>query len=132
MNIEIKQRKIESMPYNGEESARYEEFYFSANHKGKEIGHLISTKILEPIEDFEYFITNPIASFGSISQEYRRQGIAKKLLEETNKFCKEKYGQTIISGLEDSKAMKKVWEKLEQENKSRPQYFDNKKYWEMI
>jgi len=132
MNIEIGMKNINSMPFNLEESERYEEFYFSANMNGKEIGHLVATKILEPIEEFEYYVTNPSASFGSISQNYRRRGIAKRLLEETNKFCKERYQQGLISGFDDSEAMKKVWEKLETENKAVTKYFENKKYWEMI
>lgn len=130
--MEIKIRESKPLLFDESENLRYEEFYFSANEDKNEVGHLIATKVIEPIEDFEMIYKNPVASFGKVEENYRRKGIASQLLISANEFMKKKYGESIISGFDDSDNMKKVWSKLELNGLSQRREFEGKEFWTMI
>lgn len=130
-NFSIKYRKINPLVSDDSEKERYEEHYFSAQENGKEIGHLITTKITEPLDDLEIELRNPVASFGSIDTQYRRKGVMTELLYEANDFCLKKYSQPLISGFNDSKNMNFLWEKLEKQNKVEKRDYNGLEYWIM-
>ena len=56
--IKIKYRKGNPLVYDDAERERHEEFYFSAYDVNKEIGHLIVTKIIDPVDELEIELDN--------------------------------------------------------------------------
>ncbi|HKL24043.1 MAG TPA: hypothetical protein VJ912_01775 [Candidatus Nanoarchaeia archaeon] len=127
----IEYKRIEPLVSDDSESKRFEEFYFSAKKGNKEIGHLITTKVIDSIDDLEFDLDYPIASFGSINKNYRRMGVMENLLYNANKFCLKKYNKQLISGFEDSNAMQSLWKKLENKGKAKKEYYNEKEYWQM-
>lgn len=129
--FEIEYKKINPLVPDESERERYEEFYFSAQDQGKEIGHLITTKVLEPLDDIEMELGNPVASFGSVEPAYRRKGVMSALLYKANEFCKKQYDKPLISGFNDSENMKYLWKKLYNEEKAKRNNYNGLEYWIM-
>lgn len=129
--IKINRKKTDPLVYDDAEKERFEEYYFSASHKGKEVGHLITTKVLDPISDIEFDLDNPVASFGSVDPKYQKRGIMTSLLKEANNFCLKKYNQPLISGFEDSDSMKYLWKNLEKQKEAEKRNYSGLEYWVM-
>lgn len=127
----IEYKRIEPLVSDNSESERFEEFYFSAKKGNKEIGHLIITKVIDPIDDLEFDLDYPLASFGSINKDYRRIGLMENLLYNANKFCLKRYNKPIISGFEDSNNAKSLWKKLENKDEANKKNYKGKEYWQM-
>lgn len=121
-----------------EDSVRFDELYFRITENDKEIAHLVTQELVDPLyeelNDPYYFQGGqsiPIAFLGKVNEECRGKGLAGKLLKYANKYHLEKSQKNLYSDEINSPNGARVWEKFVEEGLAEEVSTTGYKRWKM-